>query len=145
MKRIVTHKSCDIDAIGSVWLIKRFLPNWDGAEVVFVNAGEKIKGSYQHENEPVEIVDGVETMQVDTGLGALDHHQTPDNNTSGAKKTLDFVLSNPDSVLNKHEVKKEAVERIVQLIIDDDHFQEVYYEELPAFYDDFFDFFYCQG
>lgn len=129
MRRIATHKSCDIDAIGSVWLVKRFLPNWDGAEVVFVNAGEKLPGAYEKENEPIEIIDSVETITVDTGLGALDHHQTSDNNTSGAKRTLDFILLNPENLLAKHEVKKEAVERIVELIIDDDHFQEVYYPD----------------
>ena len=38
MRRIVTHTSSDLDAISSVWLLKRFYPNWDGAEIVFVNA-----------------------------------------------------------------------------------------------------------
>src|SRR5690606_10528058 len=69
------------------------------------------------------------TIHVDTGMGALDHHQTSDNNTCGAKLTLDFILSNPNSNLHKHEVKKEAVTRIVELVIDDDHFQEVYYPD----------------
>lgn len=129
MRKIVTHKSSDLDAIASVWLVKRFYPNWDGAEIVFVNAGEKLPGTYKNEGEPIEIVDGVECMQVDTGLGALDHHQTSDNNTCGAKRTLDFILTNPDSTLNKHDVRLEAVRRIIELVIDDDHFQEVYYPE----------------
>lgn len=129
MRKIVTHKSCDIDAISSVWLIKRFYPNWDGAEVEFVNAGEKLSGSYEHENEPIETVDGIKTIHVDTGMGALDHHQTSDMNTCGAKKTLDFILKEASSSLHKHEIKKEAVMRIVELIIDDDHFQEVYYPD----------------
>ena len=129
MKKIVTHKSCDIDAIASVWLLKRFMPGWEDAHVEFVNAGEKLAGVYEHENEPIETVDGVETIHVDTGMGALDHHQTPDMNTCGAKKTLDFVLAEPLSSLHKHEIKREAVTRIVELVIDDDHFQEVYYPE----------------
>ncbi|MDO8269529.1 MAG: hypothetical protein Q7T54_02560 [Candidatus Levybacteria bacterium] len=129
MRQIVTHKSCDIDAISSVWLLKRFYPNWDGAEVGFVNAGEKLTGVYENENEAIELVDGVETIHVDTGMGALDHHQTADNNVCGASKTLDFILANPDSNLNVHETKREAVKRIVELVIDDDHFQEVYYPD----------------
>lgn len=129
MRQIVTHRSSDADAITSVWIIKKFHPNWDGAEVKFVNAGDKLAGNYENEGEAIELVDGVETMQVDTGLGALDHHQTADNNVCGASKTLDFVLSNPDSNLHKHEIKLEAVKRIVELVIDDDHFQEMYYPD----------------
>lgn len=138
MKSIVTHKSCDIDAISSVWLLKRFYPNWDGARVEFVNAGEKLTGNYTFSGHPeysagslqaIEIVDGAETIHVDTGMGALDHHQTSDMNTCGAKKVLDFILENPLSNLHKHEIKLEAVKRIVELVIDDDHFQEVYYPE----------------
>ena len=129
MRKIVTHKSCDVDAISSVWLIKRFYPNWDGAAIEFVNAGEKLSGNYKKNGKAIEIVDGIETIHVDTGLGALDHHQTSDMNTCGAKKTLDFILSNPDSSLHKHEAKKEAATRIVELVIDDDHFQEVYYPD----------------
>lgn len=129
MRKIVTHKSCDIDAISSVWLLKRFYPNWDGAEVVFVNAGEKLPGAYENEGQPIEILDGVETIHVDTGLGALDHHQTADNNICGASLTLQFILSNLESNIHKHEIKLEAVKRIVELVIDDDHFQEVYYPD----------------
>lgn len=129
MRKIVTHKSCDIDAISSIWLLKRFYPNWDGAEVEFVNAGEKLSGKYENEDQAIELVDGVETIHVDTGLGELDHHQTSDNNTCGASLTLKFILENPESNLHKHEIKLEAVRRIVELVIDDDHFQEIYYPD----------------
>ncbi len=129
MRKIVTHKSCDIDAISSVWLLKRFYPNWDGAEVEFVNAGEKLSGVYENEGEAIEILDGIETIHVDTGLGALDHHQTADNNTCGASLTLQFILSNSESNIHRHAIKLEAVRRIVELVIDDDHFQEVYYPD----------------
>ena len=133
MRRIVTHKSSDADAITSVWLLKRFYPNWDGAEIVFVNAGEGIPGHSEAQSgdfsKAIEVIDGIETIHVDTGLGALDHHQTADNNICGAKLTLDFILSNPESNLLKHEIKLEAVKRIVELVIDDDHFQEIYYPE----------------
>lgn len=133
MRKIVTHKSSDIDAISSVWLIKRFYPNWDGAEVEFVNAGEGLEGHDRCDagdfSKAIEEIDGVETIHVDTGMGALDHHQTADNNTCGASLTLQFVLNNPDSNLHKHDVKLEAVKRIVELVIDDDHFQEIYYPD----------------
>lgn len=129
MRRIVTHKSPDLDAIGSTWLIRRFLPMWEDAKIEFVSAGEKYSGDYEKEGEVIEIVDGVETIHVDTGLGKLDHHQTQDNNVCGASLTLEYVLANEDSSLNRHDTKREAVKRIVELIIDDDHFQEYYYPE----------------
>ena len=42
MKVVVTHSSPDLDAITSVWLIKRFLPGWEDANIQFVPAGERI-------------------------------------------------------------------------------------------------------
>lgn len=127
MRRIVTHKSSDLDAITSAWLIKRFLPDWDGAEVEFVSAGQKLPGIYAKEGEAIEIVEGIETITVDTGMGKLDHHQTADMNICAAKLVLNYILNNPDSSIHKHEVKKEAVTRIVEQVIDDDHFQQIYY------------------
>ena len=132
MRRITTHKSSDLDAVTSVWLLKRFMPGWEDAEVAFVNAGERLPGTYENEGQAIETIDGIETIHVDTGMGALDHHQTGDNNICGASLTLEFVLKNEESTLNKHDNKREAVKRIVELVIDDDHFQEVYYPEADA-------------
>ncbi len=128
MKKIVTHKSCDLDAISSVWLIKRFLIGWEDAVAEFVNAGEKLSGTYEKEGEAIEIVDGIPTIHVDTGMGALDHHQTPDNNVCAARKTFEFILTQ-ETQLHKRDNQREAVRRIVELVIDDDHFQEVYYPD----------------
>lgn len=129
MKRIITHKSPDLDAIGSAWLILRFLPTWEDAKVEFVPAGEKLEGSYEQEGEVVEVVGGVETIHTDTGLGKLDHHQIQDNNVCAASLTMDYVLANKDCSLHRHDTKREAVKRIVDLIVEDDHFQEFYYPE----------------
>ena len=41
MKIVVTHTAPDWDAIGSVWLIKRYLPGWQDAKVEFVPAGTR--------------------------------------------------------------------------------------------------------
>lgn len=145
MRKVVTHKSCDLDAISSCWLIKRFLPGWEDAEVEFVDAGSKLGGKYENETLPtsqdevvagggsvIEIVDGTETIHVDTGLGSLDHHQTSDNNVCAASLTFEYVLTDKDCSLHKHENQKDAVSRIVELVIDDDHFQEVYYPEASS-------------
>lgn len=131
MKRIVTHKSSDLDAISSAWLLKRYLIGWEDATVEFVNAGDKLSGDYENSGQPIEKVDGVETIHVDTGMGALDHHQTGDNNVCGASKTLDFILQN-ETQLQKKDNLREAVKRIVEIVIDDDHFQEVYYPHANA-------------
>ena len=132
MRYIVTHKSCDLDAIAGVWILKCFMPGWEDAEIKFVNAGEKLEGSYEKEGEAIEIVDGIETIHVDTGMGVLDHHQTSDNNVCGTSRAFDFVLSSEQCSLHKHDNQKEAVRRIVELVIDDDHFQEVYYSDANA-------------
>jgi len=129
MKHIITHKSPDLDAITSSWLILRFLPMWEDAKVIFVSAGEKTEGKYEEQGEAIEMVDGIETIHVDTGLGKLDHHQTQDNNICGASLTFEYVLLNEESSLNRHDTKREAVKRIVELVIDDDHFQEFYYPD----------------
>lgn len=129
MKRIVTHKSPDLDAMTSVWLILRFLPTWEDAKIEFVSAGNKIDGDYEQKGEVIEIVDGIETIHVDTGLGKLDHHQTQDGNVCAASLTLEYVLANEQSSLNRHDTKREAAKRIVELVIDDDHFQEFHYPE----------------
>ena len=131
MKRIITHKSPDLDAITSVWLILRFLPAWEDAKIEFVSAGNKIEGDYENEGGVIEIVDGIETIHVDTGLGKLDHHQTQDGNVCGASLTLEYILTNQDSSLTRRDTRREAVKRIVELVIDDDHFPEFHYPE-PA-------------
>ncbi len=68
MRIVVTHTSPDWDAIGSVWLIKKFLPGWDASGVKFVPAGEKLAKS----QEPIEKIGEDEIIHVDTGLGLLE-------------------------------------------------------------------------
>jgi len=136
MKRIITHKSPDLDAIGSAWLLLRFLQGWENAEVNFVPAGEKLEGKYDKKGEAIELVDLAETIHVDTGMGTLDHHQTEDNNVCAASLTLKYVLSFKDCSLYAHDTKMEAVKRMVDLIVNDDHFQQFYYPEADSDFHD---------
>ncbi|MFI5265271.1 MAG: hypothetical protein ACHQT7_00825 [Candidatus Levyibacteriota bacterium] len=130
MKMIVTHNSPDLDAVSSSWIIKRFLPGWEDAEVITVPAGGRI--NTQHATEDViEHLDGKEVIHVDTGMGPLDHHQTQDENTCAAKRALDYVLDKSDE-LQKNAHKVEALKRVVEYVVDDDHFQEVYYPDPTA-------------
>lgn len=140
MRRIVTHTSPDMDAITSVWLIKRYLPGWEVAETRFVPAGSRI-GNLTGEQatkltEPIELIGGNEVLQVDTGLGPLDHHQTSDKQTCGASLTFDFVKKNvKDGALNPE--KLEALERIVKYVVEVDHFKEVFRPDVLANYQNF--------
>lgn len=128
MRIIVTHQSCDLDGISSIWLIKKFLPGWENAELRFVLAGDRLSGNYQSRGDAIEIIDDIETIHVDTGMGALDHHQTQDREVCAASITLDFVKDSPHNTLTANKHRTAAVERMIQLVVDVDQFQEVYYE-----------------
>ncbi|HYM65477.1 MAG TPA: DHH family phosphoesterase [Candidatus Sulfotelmatobacter sp.] len=140
MKFIVTHTAPDMDAITSVWLIRKFLGGWDKAEVKFVPAGDRLlplpKGQsldYAIEKKGVD-----EYIHVDTGMGPLDHHQTSDTNVCGTSLTFDFVkrgFTEVKPVMNKE--KLEALERIVKYVVGIDHFQEIFRKDPLADYQDF--------
>ena len=170
MKIIVTHGSPDLDAITSVWLIKRFLPGWEDANIQFVPAGERIGKSaevasenfrvHNADNFPsksnanganaysenfassprnaIEKIGDDEIIHVDTGLGPLDHHQTPDTNVCAASLTLDFIKrtnNKQQSTVNKD--KMEAIGRMVKVVVDVDHFKEVFWKDSTADYHEF--------
>lgn len=130
MKIIVTHNAPDLDAVSSSWLIKRFLVGWQDAEVVTVPAGSRIN-TQRASDDVIEHLDGKEVIHVDTGLGPLDHHQTSDDNLCGAKLTLDYVLEHSEE-LKKNKHKAEALKRMIDYVVNDDHFQEVFYPEPTA-------------
>lgn len=139
MKIIVTHSSPDLDAITSVWLLKKYLPGWNEARIQFVPAGERIENLKSHPSttlrtnlkNPIESINGNEVIHVDTGMGPLDHHQTSDENVCAASRTFDFVKK---SLTSEH---KEAIERMVKVVIDIDHFKEVFWDNPTADYHDF--------
>ncbi|MEK7502553.1 MAG: hypothetical protein AAB609_03430 [Patescibacteria group bacterium] len=151
MKVVVTHSSPDLDAITSVWLIKRFLPGWEDANIQFVPAGERIgnlksqisplrqgfEGQANLKN-PIEKIGKDEVIHVDTGLGSLDHHQTPDTNICAASLTFDFVkrtINSKQLTINKE--KLEALGRMVKVVVDVDHFKEVFWKDATADYHEF--------
>ena len=100
MRKIVTHINPDLDAITSIWLLKRFLLDWEKAGYAFVPAGATYK------DEPVD--SNAEVMHVDTGLGQLDHHQRVGEITSATALTWKYVQRE-----RKHqpisELDKEAI------------------------------------
>lgn len=145
-KTIVTHFAPDVDAVVSIWLLKRFLSGWEEAEVCFVPAGKTLND---------EIVDSdPNVLHVDTGMGMLDHHQTGED-TCAARRTLKFIVQAQSSKLppssrlrragksqksngkNHKKFPNEALERLIDVVNDIDHFREVYFPNPTA---DFYDF-----
>lgn len=72
MKLLVTHRSPDLDAIASVWMLTRFHAiEFADSKHYFVNAGDSIdlRTAADLGFAPEDIV------HTDTGLGEFDHHQ----------------------------------------------------------------------
>lgn len=137
MKVIVAHNAPDLDAITSVWLLKRFMPGWHEASVSFVPAGTALPGTNPPLlTDPIEQVEDKEIIHVDTGLGPLDHHQTADDQVCGASLTWDYVKRHVEGG-DHWEIKKEAITRMVRLVVAYDHFQEVFFANPEADYHDF--------
>lgn len=134
MKKIVTHFTPDLDAIASVWLIKRYLPEWKNAGVAFIPAGTTLDDKTVDSKEDV--------LHVDTGFGKLDHHQTAED-TCAAKRTLEYITKKREQKTKnkKQETKNnkfpdEALVRLVDIVNDIDHFREVYYPDPMADFHD---------
>ena len=153
MKIIVTHSSPDLDAATSVWLLKRFLQEWSDAEVRFVPAGTRLaeRGKGKGERNlnaspltvnPIEQIGENEVIHVDTGLGPLDHHQTFSDKVCGASLTWDYVRQNGQMFENekdsdKIQTREQAISRMINVVVDDDHFKQVFY---PNPTEDYYEF-----
>lgn len=125
MFTVVTHHTPDLDAITAVWLIKRFLPNWQDASVAFVAAGKTLKD---------EVVDSdPHIMHVDTGFGILDHHQT-DEPTCASKKTYEYLKTKVDK---EGKWEDDALERMCDVVNFYDHFGEAKFKDATADYHTF--------
>jgi len=144
MKIIVTHTMPDLDAVTSVWLIKRFLQDWSEADLQFVPAGSRLKNAKPGEEveEAIEKIGENEVVHVDTGMGPLDHHQIKSDQVCGASRTWDFVRSESEMFKDPERSdkiieKEEAISRMVQVVVDVDHFKEVFRPDPLADYQDF--------
>lgn len=139
MKIIVTHTAPDMDAITGAWIIKKFLPGWEEARVEYVPAGSKYKDKTpvvgSDLSNAVEKYGEDEVLHVDTGMGPLDHHQTSDDNVCGASRALEYVLLNNNGALK--DEKLEAIKRMVLVVVDVDHFKEVFRPDPLADYHEF--------
>ncbi len=138
MHVIIAHASPDWDAIGSVWILKRFLPGWDNAKVEFVPAGQRSPRVLRKEKEAdTQIIvesDDTKIIHVDTGLTPLDHHQIYDTNICSTSRCWEYVVKENPALHattsdGKREDKIAAMERIVSYIVSLDHFQEIFWPD----------------
>lgn len=111
MKTIVTHLNPDLDALCSVWLLKRFLPDWAEAKVKFIPAGIVKIDSLKTE-------EGDEVLVVDTGFGELDHHQS-DERTCGGKLVWEYIQKTYNVQCTKTEF--QAINRLVEVVLRIDY------------------------
>src|SRR3989339_1696228 len=119
MKTIVTHLSPDLDAIASVWLIKKYFPDWNNAQIKFVPSGTTLDDQLPDSDKNI--------IHVDTGMGKFDHHQTNDY-TSATKLVYKYLVGR--DLIEEKEIK--SLEKIVDYVNSTDHFAEVFYSEPDA-------------
>jgi len=117
-KLIVTHVNPDPDAISSVWLLRSFDNEWNEAGVAFVSAGTTLDGKDPDSDPSI--------THVDTGFGRFDHHQTSER-TCAAKIVFQYLADKYDYIADD-----EALARLVEVIVDDDHFEECCWSDCMA-------------
>ncbi|PJE69198.1 hypothetical protein COU96_01015 [Candidatus Shapirobacteria bacterium CG10_big_fil_rev_8_21_14_0_10_38_14] len=115
MKKIITHLNPDLDAVTSVWLIKRFLPGWQGAEIGFAESTVSVEKAKEINQNP-------DILYVDVGRGKLDHHQT-DKYLSAAKLCLNYIK--PTGHLDQ-----QTLQSLVAVVTQIDNARDLKWEEV---------------
>lgn len=128
MRKIVTHINPDLDAVASVWLIKRFLPGWDEVEIAFCQPQATING------QPVD--SNPEILHVDVGEGKLDHHQTGEY-LSAAQLCFDYVKKERKGK-QLSPLNQEALERLVAVVTEIDNARDLSWPEVNTNRHDFY-------
>jgi len=118
-KTIVTHICPDLDAITSSWLITRFLPDWEEAEIVFTPQ-QKNWNNIVPDSDP-------DILYCDTGYGEFDHHHIKER-TCASKRVFNY-LNKKGHINSKVE---GPLSRIVEYVTDIDNFGEVNYPDPTA-------------
>lgn len=123
-KLIVTHHAPDLDAITSVWLLKRFDgQRYASARVAFVNPGETISLEVAEKEYACQLH---EVTHVDTGLGEFDHHQAEKASRDICAATLVFDYLKK---IRPEIDQDQALVALVAVVLEVDHFGEVYWPE----------------
>lgn len=125
-KLLVTHHSPDLDAIGSIWLLKRFdAQHFADAKLDFVNPGDQVAA---HRMAELGLATA-EVIHVDTGLGKFDHHQPENGQKFISATSLVF-----DHVCQVHpDIQTDvSLQTIVDFVTETDHFREIYWPEADS-------------
>lgn len=128
MKKIVTHVNPDLDAIASVWLIKKFLPGWGEAEIGFCEPQSTI------DDQPVD--SNPEILHVDVGMGEFDHHQTGEY-LSATQLCFDYLKKQRQSQ-PLGRLDQQALEEMVAVINEIDNARDLGWPETESFRYDFY-------
>jgi hypothetical protein len=115
---IVTHRSPDLDAIGAVWLLKRFLSaEYADAAVLFVPAGQVLTAEVAAQFA----VPLTKVTHVDTGMGEYDHHQP---SRGGKRICASSLVYDLICKIQKDKLYDRALRYLVEYITAIDHFEE---------------------
>lgn len=106
-KTVVTHVSPDLDGILSIWLLRKFHPDFFDSQLAFVPAGSTYK------NQPVD--SNGDIVHVDTGMGKFDHHQSADF-TCAAQLVYEWLVQEGYVAAGD-----EALARMTKIITELDH------------------------
>lgn len=126
MRLIVTHRAPDLDAIGSVWMLKNFdAQHFADAKIGFVDPGKTISTG-QIADLGYTLKDFEEIVHTDTGLGQFDHHQS-----DRGKQHISATSLTYDHVCTIHPELSEdvALRELVRVITDIDHFAECFWPD----------------
>jgi hypothetical protein len=121
---LVTHHAPDLDAVTSVWLLKRFdAQKYGSAKVAFVNPGSQLSP----EEAAEQFQCGADHItHVDTGLGTFDHHQPEraSDQICASSLILDYLCEKyPD--LKDDQALRAMVDHVLAI----DHFKEISWPE----------------
>lgn len=119
MKTIVIHPSVDLDCITASWLVKRFFPDWNEADIEFI--------PYQGTWNNIAVDSQPDVLYLDVGMGKFDHHQRSEY-TSATKLVFEHALSN-GYIEGKSQ---DALNRLVTLVNEIDHFAEWNYPDASS-------------
>jgi hypothetical protein len=123
---IVTHHAPDLDAIGAVWMLKRFdTQHYADAQVAFVDPGSQIDPS-EAERLGFQMH---QVTHVDTGLGEFDHHQPERGHEHICATSLTY-----DYICRMHPEEKDspALKYLSDFVTEIDHFGEIYWPEAES-------------
>ncbi|PIY80209.1 MAG: hypothetical protein COY80_04245 [Candidatus Pacebacteria bacterium CG_4_10_14_0_8_um_filter_42_14] len=126
-KLIITHHAPDLDAISSVWLLKRFdSQNYANAKIGYVNPGLSLDPNMADNYGilPHNVV------HVDTGRGEFDHHTSEKNSRDICAATLvrDYLIKSHPELAND-----SALKAIVDHVTEIDHFGEIFWPEPDSY------------